>query len=124
MTAPTSTTNITGLRAIQRGSSLRKESRRAGTSSSPSRTLFAGRVRDFGSRSAITVAISVPHRGEVARTDLEVLQDRTERERREERQRADDEHHADEEPGEQRRAGGEGARAGGRDLLLHQRAGQ
>src|SRR6185312_6706824 len=117
-TEPTSTMNITGLRIIRRGWSLRSASPIA------PRTMVRSKIerdagslrRTFGGRSATGCCIcNVAVIG--ALLDREVFEDRAEGERGEERQAGDDDHHADEQPAEQRGVRRQGA-AGGRHLRL------
>src|SRR5215471_7618183 len=121
MTDPTSTTNITGLRACHRGSSFRKLSRIAGTRISRSRKLACLRRRYCSERLLCSIFTSV---GKLAGGELEVLEKRSQRQRREEGECADDEDHAYEQPGEERGVGGERALARRHHLLAGQGAGQ
>src|SRR5262249_27939180 len=107
---PTSTTNMTGLRTCTRGSSLRSES------TSAPRTIV-------GSNSDRALAC-VDMRGVlVSGGQHQVLDDRSKRERRDEGERAHDDDDADEHGDEQRRVGGQRARARRHDLLPRQRSG-
>src|SRR5215472_1892780 len=121
MTEPTSTTNMTGLRACQRGSSFLKLSPMAGTMMSRSHMLECRRRRYCSERPCCSMATSV---GQLAGRQLEVLEKWAQRERRKERQGADDEDHADQQASEQRSIGGERAPARRHDLLAGQRASQ
>src|ERR1700680_978580 len=85
----------------------------AGMSSSGSVTLLRRRVGRLTDASAMSVA----------RYELEVLENRPERDGGEEGQRRNDEDGADEERDEEHTIGGEGARTGGNDLLLYEIAG-
>src|SRR5262245_4815327 len=98
-TLPISTTNMTGLRAMWRGSSLTTLSSAAG------RTMA-------GSNSERRVAVD-----NVAPLETELLDDGAEREDGEVGEPDDDDHDAGEQAGEQRRVGREGA-GGRRDPLL------
>src|SRR5215467_7056209 len=106
MTEPTSTTNMTGLRACHRGSSFSKLSQMAGTMMSRSHMLECRRRRNCSERTCCSIATSV---GQLAGGQLEVLEQRAQRQGRKERERADDEDHPDQQPGEQWRVGGERA---------------
>src|SRR5882672_4330347 len=106
--ATTSTTNITGLLIIRRGSSLTKADLIAGT------RIFGSSIVD-----AVTFFCSFMASMEVTpKRDLseqvvgvhrEVLDDRTERQRREEGETTDDQDDADDETDEQTAGGREGA---------------
>src|SRR5712692_2054606 len=119
MTDPTSTTNITGLRSCQRGSSLVKLSIRAGTMMSRSSRLDRRRRRYCSERVFSSISVR-----QVARRQLEVLQQRSESQGREEGESADNQDHADEQPGKERPVGGQGACAGRNHFLAGQGAGQ
>src|SRR5579862_4279440 len=112
MTAPISTMNITGLRAIVRGSSLTKLWPIAGISNSGSVTLLRWR---FGRAVAMAKSMS--------RDELEVLENRPERNSGEERERGHDEDCPDQQSDEQHSVGGERPCAGRHDLLLDEIAG-
>ena len=114
ITAPISTTNITGLRAMVRGSSLTKLWPIAGSSSSGSVTLLRRRL-------GLVRGCDVPYQSR--RNELEVLENRSERDGGEERERGDDQDRADQQRDEQRSVGGERSGARGHDLLLHEVAG-
>src|SRR5712692_937835 len=119
ITDPTSTTNMTGLRACQRGSSLVKLSIRAGTMISRSSRLDRRRRRYCSERVFSSISVR-----QVARRQLEVLQQRSESQGREEGESADNQDHADEQPGKERPVGGQGACAGRNHFLAGQGAGQ
>src|SRR5215470_7798568 len=121
ITEPTSTTNITGLRACHRGSSLRKLSRIAGTRISRSRKLACLLRRYCCERALCSMVTSV---GKLAGGQLEVLEKWSQRQRREECECPDDEDHAYEQPGEERGVGGERPLARRHHLLAGQGAGQ
>src|ERR1700694_6122665 len=107
ITEPTSTTNITGLRAIRRGSSFLKLAPIAGMRIVRSVRL----LRPFRrSRFWICSFISLV---QVAGSQLELLEDRTQRQGWEEREGADDHHDADQQADEQGTVGGKRAAAGG-----------
>src|SRR6266850_3787939 len=96
---------MTGFRTWRRGVSLRKES-------------MIARMTIAGSKSAR--AFSVPAMSFVTslRSDqVEMLDDRAERQRRDVRQRADQDDHADQQPDEQRRVGRQRPGARRDDLL-------
>ena len=99
ITAPTSTTNITGLRAITRGLSFLKLAPMAGTRMAGSyRLLCRRRLRGWGSPPvlAMTVMTGISLRvREDAGVELELLENRTESQRREEGQGTDDQDGAD-----------------------------
>src|ERR1035437_5298317 len=118
VTAPTSTTNMTGLRSIHLGSSLAKLARMAGTRIVRSVRLLRPLRR---SRLWIVSCISLV---EVSGSQLELLEQGAERERREEGERADDDDHADQQADEEWRVGPECPRSGGHDLLSGQRPGK
>src|SRR5215471_323374 len=113
--ATISTTNITGLLIISRGSSLAKDDRIAGT------TIFGSSIVEAVVRfCSFMVSMDVtPMRSEDGvGVHREVLDDRAERQRREEGEAADDEDDADDEADEQPAGGREGAGGGGNRLLL------
>src|SRR5579875_968913 len=91
MTLPTSTTNMTGLPIMWRGSSLRSASRAARRTILPSQT----------ARLELLPAISIASEC-LACCQQQVLQDRPQAQRREEGQRTDDDDHTDQKRGEQR----------------------
>src|SRR2546422_3843024 len=123
-TLPTSTTNMTGLRAMSRGSSLTNESRTA-------RRRMAGAnidVERFGRRpapappsggAAIGVSVVEVEGTGAAPSELadEVLDDRAQGDDREVRQADDDDDDGGQQAGEERRAGREGAGRDGDGLL-------
>src|ERR1700730_2390217 len=111
MTDPTSTTNMTGLRAMRRGSSFLKLSAMAGTRIVRSVRLL--RPLRLSRCSCFSFILLV----EVAGSQLKLLEDRSQRQGREERQGADDEHHTNQETDEQRPVGGKRASAGRHDFL-------
>src|SRR5487761_1878259 len=119
---------MTGLRAITRGLSFRKDAPMAGTRMAGSyRLLCRRRLRGWGSPPVLAMTVMTGNSLRVredAGVELELLENRTECQRREEGQGTDDQDGADEKSGEERGVGGEGARAGGDDLLLGQRTGQ
>src|SRR6266508_4060302 len=117
-TLPTSTTNMTGLRAWTRGWSLRK------LSTSAPRTM-AGSNKDLLGRGWRSRALLPTGRVTVSMWLLQtqMLDDGTEREGGEEREAGDDEGDADHHAAEQRRVGREGPRRRGRRLLAGHRAG-
>ena len=118
-TLPSSTTNITGLRTISRGSSLATLSRsaRRTIAGSSSDRAPAGRVR--------ALATGEPRRGSICcdAHSAQPLHQRPQRQRREERQPDHDQHDADEQAGEQRGVGRERARRRRGRLLGRQRPG-
>ena len=111
---PTSTTNMTGLRAWTRGSSLRKLS-----------TIACAHDGCLEQRPRLRAAGAGCRGGGLVHDTPrgELLDDGTERERREERQAADDHDDADDQADEQRRVGREGALGGRQHPLAGQRAG-
>src|ERR1700736_3545907 len=119
MTEPTSTTNITGLRAIHRGFSFLKLAPIAGTRMARSVRLLPRPRRRWRSWTFSFISLV-----QVSCSQLELLEDGPKRKRREERERADDQDHADEQADEERPIGGKCARAGRNDLLARERAGQ
>src|ERR1700689_5058211 len=119
--ATTSTTNITGLLIITRGSSLRNDEPMAGS------TIFGSSIADTGFcfcnfMTSMDVTPNCVRSEQVACGHREVLDDRPERPRREEGQAADDQDDADDEADEQ--AAGGRQRAGRRRnrLLAGERA--
>src|ERR1700692_4114017 len=118
MTEPISTTNITGLRAMRRGSSFLKLAPIAGMRIVRSVRL----LRPFRrSRFWICSFISLM---QVAGSQLELLEDRAQRQGWEEREGADDQHDADQEADEKGPVRGKCAAAGRHDLLASERARQ
>src|SRR6185312_5966060 len=103
---PTYTTNITGLRSINRGSSLRNES------------LIAGRTILGSNRDVLRRDMSIS-----SGQHLQVLDDGAERQRREKGQGADQHDDADQQDDEQRSMGGQRAGTRGHQLLARQRPG-
>src|SRR5713101_6068421 len=119
--ATTSTTNITGLLIMNLGSSLTKAEPMAGI------TIFGSSIAETGIRLFIlTTSMDVTPKCDRSEQGVgvhrEVLDDRSERQRREEGQTADDEDHADNQANEQ--AAGRRQRAGRRryGLLAGERA--
>src|SRR5579875_733065 len=106
-TLPTSTTNMTGLRTWCRGSSFQTARRMA------RRTIAA-------SRSGRALRWLADMRASV--DEHEVLDQRTERQRRQEGERPHDEHDADQQRDEERGVRGQRARPHGHELLLRERA--
>src|SRR5690349_13965872 len=103
--ATTSTTNITGLRIMTRGSSLRNAWPRAGTKMAVSVMVTALRSRAL---TGVVASIGVPlEKG--ACVHREVFDQWAEGERREEGETTDDQDYAREQPDEQRPRGGERA---------------
>src|SRR5580698_6688598 len=120
--ATTSTTNITGFLIISRGSSLAKAEPIAG------KTIFGSSIADTGTRfCSFMVSMDITPKEDRSEQGVgvasEMLDDRSERQRREEGETADDQDHADHEADEQ--AAGGRQRAGGRRnrLLACERAG-
>src|SRR5579875_1924331 len=101
-TLPTSTTNMTGLRTWCRGSSFQTARRMA------------------ASRSGRALRWLADMRASV--DEHEVLDQRTERQRRQEGERPHDEHDADQQRDEKRGVRGQRARPHGHELLLRERA--
>src|SRR5215475_3238404 len=97
MTAPTSTTNITGFLIITRGSSFQKESRMAFRRilRSPSEVPCAFEVMNSSKR--------------LSRVHQQMLENRPQAQGREERQRADDQNYRNQQHSEQRTGDGESA---------------
>src|SRR5690349_12895492 len=122
ITDPTSTTNITGLRAIQRGSSFLKLSSSAGARIARS-SRFEWRRCWYRSERDRVSAMSAPP-GQVARKQLQVVEDGTQRERRKEGERADDEDDPDQQADEVRRVGAQRPRPFGDHLLAGHGTGQ
>src|SRR5215470_14235496 len=117
--ATISTTNITGLLIISRGSSLAKDDRIAGT------TIFGSSIVEAVVRfCSFMVSMDVtPMRSEDGvGVHREVLDDRAERQRREEGEAANDEDNADDEADEQPAGGREGAGGSWNRLLLGKRS--
>src|SRR5262249_42944935 len=95
-TEPTSTTNMTRLRACQHGSRFLMLSRLSATMTSRPHMLEWRRRRYCSERTCCAMATSV---GQLAGGQLEMLEKRTQRQRREEGQRADDQDHAHQKAG-------------------------
>src|SRR5712675_1929797 len=121
--ATTSTTNITGFLIISRGSSLAKAEPIAGI------TIFGSSIAETGTRfcnfmTSMDVTPKCVRSEQGVGVHREVLDDRTERERREEGEAADDQDHADHQADEQAARGRQ--RAGRRwdRFLARQRARQ
>src|SRR5262245_51242687 len=117
--ATTSTTNMTGLLTITRGSSLANAAPTAG------HTIFGSNRVGVPLRVA---EVSMAGSGSIRREQgagghREMLGDGSERERREEREAADDHDHADREPNEQAPGGGERAGRRRHRLLRGKRPG-
>src|ERR1700716_769059 len=115
---PISTQNMTGLRAIRRGSSFLKLSPMAGIKIERSVRLLRP-LRRW--RSWIFSFISLV---EVAGSQLKLLEDGSQREGRKEGECADDEDHADEKADEQGPVGGKRAGAGRHHFLSGERTRQ
>src|SRR6185437_784865 len=115
--ATISTTNITGVLTINRGSSFANAEPIAGS------TIFGSSIAETGTRFCSFVVSMDVNSVRDARSEQgvgvarEMLDDRTERQRREEGQTADDQDHADDEADEQA-AGGRQRAGRGRDRLL------
>src|SRR6185436_20227596 len=107
---PISTTNMTGLRIMRRGSSLPNASRIARRTIRPSSS----------GRSVTRGWLDMTSSG--SRMEHEVLGDGPQRQGGHERQRADQQHHADEQRHEQRAGGRQGPRRRRHDLLAGERA--
>src|SRR5882757_5561564 len=113
--ATTSTTNITGLLIISRGSSLTKDEAIAGI------TIFGSSIAETGTRFCnfmVSMDVTPNDRSEQGvGVHREMLDDRAERERREEGETADDQDDADDQADEQA-AGGRQCAGRGRDRFL------
>src|SRR5579872_2508610 len=129
---PTSTTNITGLRAWTRGCSLRNESATARRTIAGSNRALAPRRRTLGGRDsgggtrASRSVLSSWTKGMGQRSlevPDEVLDHRAERHHREVGEAHDDDHDAQQQPGEERGGRREGAGGGGHVLLAAEGAG-
>src|SRR6266478_4405643 len=106
--ATTSTTNITGLLIINRGSSFAKAEPMAGI------TIFGSSIAETGIRLFIlTTSMDVTPKCDRSEQGVgvhrEVLDDRAQRQRREEGEAADDQDHADDEADEQAACGRKGS---------------
>src|ERR1700737_4249875 len=112
-------TNITGLRAIHRGSSFLKLAPIAGTRMARSVRLLPRPRRRWRSWTFSFISLV-----QVSGSQLELLENRSQRQGREERERADDQDHADEQADEERPVGGKRACAGWHHLLARERAGE
>src|SRR6202167_2139196 len=119
--ATTSTTNITGFLIISRGSSLTKADAIAG------KTIFGSSIADTGTRFC-SFMVSMDGTPKEDRSEqgvgvhCEMLDDRSERQRREEGETADDQDHADHEADEQATGGRQRASGGRNRLLARERA--
>src|SRR3984957_1059236 len=119
--ATTSTTNITGLLIITRGSSLRNDEPMAGS------TIFGSSIAETGFcfcnfMTSMDVTPNCVRSEQGARGHREVLDDRPERQRRKEGQAADDQDDADDEADEQAAGGRQGAGRRRDRLLAGERA--
>src|SRR5580658_8442476 len=115
--ATTSTTNITGLRTINRGSSLRNESPIAGP------RIAGSSIVDDAPRLLVLVSMLAACVEQSARLHREMLDDGAKGEGWKESQTASDQDHADHEANEQSAIGRERASRYRNDLLAHQRSG-
>src|SRR5271157_47290 len=97
ITAPTSTTNITGFLICSRGFSFQKESTMA------VRNIFRSVIEAFFACAVVIFSSKC-----LSRIHQQVFQNRPKTQRREERQRPDNQNHRDEKNGEKRASHGEG----------------
>src|SRR5215471_6536731 len=126
ISAPTSTTNMTGFFIMVRGLSFAKESRMArftigGSNSGRARAPFFGTIEagSTGADAPTATGILAPQPSLVHQ---EVLHNRSQRQRREERERSNDHHHSHQQGHKQRTVGGECAGRDRHQFLLRQTA--
>src|SRR5271154_664594 len=114
--ATTSTTNITGLRIINRGSSFLNDSPIAGI------RMAGSSIVDCAARRLVLVSMLAARVIKSAHVHRQVLDDGTKGKRWKELQTAGDQNHADDQTDEQAAVGREGAGGCRNDLFAHQRS--